>query len=177
MKINIDGLLIVEGILDESYLSSFLEVEIVKTSGYQIPKEEIEYLKSSNKNLIILTDSDKAGELIRERLNVLLPNAINVKVDINKCNKNNKHGVAEAPKEEILNVLKEYIIDKPLKKGNLTAFDLFELGISGPNSKTNKELIIKTFKLGLANSKTLLKRLNYRNITKEELIGAINGNK
>lgn len=177
MKININGLLIVEGILDESYLSSFLEVEIVKTSGYQIPIEEIEYLKSSNKNLIILTDSDQAGETIRNRLNKLLPTAINVRVDITKCNKNNKHGVAEAPKEEILRVLKDYVIDAPLIKGNLTTFDLLELGLTGSNSKSNKELIIKTFKLGLSNSKTLLKRLNYRNITKEQLIEVINGNK
>ena len=177
MKININGLLIVEGILDESYLSSFLEVEIVKTSGYQIPKEEIEYLKSSNKNLIILTDSDEAGETIRNRLNKLLGTANNVRVDITKCNKNNKHGVAEAPKEEILRVLKDYVINTPLIKGNLTTFDLLELGITGPNSKSNKELIIKTFKLGLSNSKTLLKRLNYRNITKEQLIEVINGNK
>ena len=176
MKININGLLVVEGILDESYLNSFLNVEIVKTNGYDIPKEEIEYINSTNKNIIIFVDSDEAGEVIRARLNTLIPNAINVKVDITKCNKNNKHGVAECDKEEILKVLSPYFIKEPLKEGNLTSYDLLKLGLTGDNSSKLRDEVISKLKLGKCNTKTFLKRLNYKNIKFDELERILNGN-
>lgn len=178
MKLHINGALVVEGIQDEAYLSSFLDVEIIKTNGYEIPLEEVLYLKelSKIKNIIVLTDSDEAGIKIRERLNNKIPNLINVCVDINKCNKNHKHGVAECEKEEIIKVLQGFIIKSPLKTGNLTTNDLFNLNITGSKSLNLKLLVINKFKLGKCNSKTLLKRLNYRQITLEEIKEAINGN-
>ena len=78
MKKIIDGILLVEGIHDEAYLSSFLDVEIVTTNGFDIPIEEIEYVRvaSIKKKVIIFTDPDNAGQGIRKRLNNIFPKSL-----------------------------------------------------------------------------------------------------
>ena len=105
MKYHLDNIVVVEGKADEAYLSSFIDAVYVKTNGYEIPSKEIEFLNNprNNKSIIVLTDSDAAGKEIRTRLNKLLKNPINVEVNILRCNKNGKHGVAECDKEEIRN--------------------------------------------------------------------------
>lgn len=179
MKKIIDGIIVVEGITDEAYLTSFLDVEIIKTNGYQIPKKDVQYLEkyAQNTNILILVDSDEAGNTIRKKLNNLLPTAINLEVDISKCNKRGKHGIAECDKEEILKVLKPYVVEKKLETGNVTVHDLLMLGLTGPNSKTNKEKIINELSLGVCNTKTFIKRLNYRNVGTNILKGILDGNK
>jgi hypothetical protein len=51
---------------------------------------------------------------------------------------------------------------------------MFLLNLSGSNSSKNKQKVIEHFNLGVCNSKTLLKRLNSLNISKEELEKIIN---
>lgn len=179
MRNKLGCLLIVEGIQDESFISSIFDVEIVKTQGNVIPKEEIEYIKESQKNkkIVILTDSDEAGKRIRERLNPLIENAINIELDITKCNKNNKHGVAESSKEELIEKLSRFTMDNTKDKEEITTSDLVKLSLTGPNSSERRNKVIKELKLGICNTKTLLKRLNYRNIKLSELKGILDGNK
>ena len=126
MKYYFDGIIVVEGRNDESYLSSFIESIYVVTNGYEIPKQEIAFInnKRNNKPVIILTDSDEAGKLIREKLNSLFNKGINIEVDIVKCNKNGKHGVAECDKDEVINVLKEHLGTKEPNKGSIELKDL-----------------------------------------------------
>ena len=70
MKYYFDGVIVVEGKDDEAFLSSFINSIYVRTSGYVIPDEEIDFLNHlENKRIIVLTDSDAAGETIRDRLN------------------------------------------------------------------------------------------------------------
>ena len=65
-KMNIDGIIVVEGKEDVSYLSSFIKALFFTTNGLDISEEKIEFLKrvSEKQKIIILTDSDKAGEII-----------------------------------------------------------------------------------------------------------------
>ena len=98
MKKIIDGIIVVEGTSDSSYLSSFIDALFIETNGYDIKKEDLEFLVNCNKKIIILTDSDSAGDTIRERLCKKLPNSVNIKVNSNKFNKNCKQGVAEFEK-------------------------------------------------------------------------------
>ena len=69
-KINIDGVLIVEGKDDVSYLSSFVNALFFTTQGYDLNEEKVRFLsKAAQVNkLIIFTDPDKAGERIRNAL-------------------------------------------------------------------------------------------------------------
>ena len=166
MKYHISNVIVVEGKDDEAFLSSFIDAIYVKTNGYQIPKEEIDFLNNprNQKPIIILTDSDEAGKQIRERINKLVNKGLNVEVDIVKCNKKNKHGVAECEREEVINALKEHI-DNIILKETITNTDIVSLDIG----KSKREIICDELKLGLCNNKTFVKRLNYLGYTKEEL--------
>ena len=172
MKKTINDVIVVEGTNDASYISSFIEALIVVTNGYEIPNEEIDFLNHlpKDRKILILTDSDSAGEEIRKRINKIIANIENIFVDISKCNKNNKHGVAECDKEELLKVLDSFVTNK-LDAGELTTSDLLKLGI---NSKDKRQYIAKELHLGKCNNKTLLKRINYLKIdmkTIEKIVG------
>ena len=161
-----NGIIVVEGKEDVAFLSSFIYSIYVTTRGHVIPEKEIDFLNNAGgKKVVILTDSDEAGETIRERLNNVVINPINIKLDLAKCNRNNKHGVAEATKEEVLNKLSPLFSAKD-DKGELTLSDLVKLGI---NDKETREFISQELHLGLCNYKTMIKRMNFKGITANEI--------
>lgn len=168
MKYYFDGVIVVEGKNDISHLSSFIDAIFVVTNGYDIDKDELDFLNHlpKEKKIILLTDSDEAGKTIRARINQLLTNCINLEVDINKCNKNDKHGVAECDNDELLNVLKKHLSTNKTIGGTINVSDVVCLGIS--DQKIRKH-ICETFHLGKCNNKTMIKRINYLNIGLEEL--------
>lgn len=168
----IDGLIIVEGISDVAFLSSFVKAEFMTTGGYTIPKKEIEFAKrvGESKKVIVLTDSDEAGITIRNRINELIPNTYNVLLDINKCNKNGKHGVAESTKEEVIKCLSEYELKTDIEYGKISANDLYKLGIIGPGSKEKREIVTTSLRLGICDGKKLVRRINFLNIKLDEII-------
>ena len=165
MKIYLDGILVVEGKEDASYLSNYIASEIMTTNGFEIPNETIMYLK--DKKVIVLTDPDEAGKRIREKLNELLPNSINVEVDIKKCVRNTKNGVAECDIEEVLTKLKPYSIDQRDSESDISLTDLYNLGLM--NNRDLRERVCEKLKLGKCNVKTLYKRLLNNNIKLEQL--------
>lgn len=76
MKIKIDMPVIVEGKYDKIKLSSLLDAMIITTDGFRIfkDKKKTEYIRSLCRNgVIIATDSDGAGNLIRGHLKGILP--------------------------------------------------------------------------------------------------------
>lgn len=175
MKIFLDGILVVEGKEDASYLSNYISSEIVVINGFELDNRVIEYLK--NHKVIALLDPDEAGIKIREKLNSFIPNVINVEIDINKCTKGEKNGVAECEIDEVLTKLKPFVVKENRQTFVVKKSDLYELGLL-----TNKELrdyICEKLKLGKCNGKTLYKRIASANVdieTIKKLIKEYNGN-
>ena len=163
MKYCFDGIIVVEGKNDVSFLSSFIDSVFVITNGYEIPSKEIEFINNERnaKKVIILTDSDAAGKQIREKLNKVIRSGINVEVDLLKCNKNNKHGVAECDKDEVINVLKEHFVDKRQN----SSLALKDLNVT----KEERDFLCEQLHLGICNAKTSIKRINYLEISLEEI--------
>ena len=154
-----DRIIIVEGKSDEAFLSSYIDAVYVKTNGYSINKKDLDFINKycGKKAPLILTDSDAAGVQIRDKINKTIKNGINVVVDIAKCNKNNKHGVAECDINEIINILKEYFVEKELNNTIQTS-DLIKLGVI---DKDSRNYLCTAMSLGVCNNKTIIKRLNY----------------
>ena len=178
----LNGLLIVEGKDDESLIKSILECRVFKTNGFDIKNEDILFLNKASEQykIIVLTDPDEAGEKIRKTINSKVKNTYNVYVDRNRCDKNNKHGVAESTKSHILEVLKDHITLESPKIGNITSYQLSKLGLNGnSNAKEKREYICKYFSLGICNLKTMKERINLLNISIDEISKVINeyGNK
>ena len=177
MRYCIDGVLVVEGSSDEAFLSSFIDSLFVKTQGYAIDDDEIDFLKHSNKHILVLTDPDEAGNTIRKRIHELIGNCTDVYVSLSECNKNKKHGVAECKKEEIIKVLSEFFTNSNSfsHKYNLNVIKSF-----GIDSKAKRIEFCKKLHLGKCNSKTMIRRLNYLDVNiidVQRVSEAINGNK
>ncbi|MCF0107533.1 MAG: DUF4093 domain-containing protein [Bacilli bacterium] len=178
MKYQIDGILVVEGTSDASFLSSFIDCELVTTNGLDLPGDKLAYLAaaSAKKQIIVLTDPDAAGEEIRRRIHEKIK-CVDARVDVSKCNRKNKHGVAECLKSEIIDSLKPFFTIVKKSENILTANDLFSLGID------NKQIYLfleKKYKCYFGNNKQFLRCLNTLEITKNELAKAVeeykNGN-
>lgn len=168
----IDGVVVVEGKSDVAFLSNFLETEFVITNGSDIPQDTIDYLKkiSQTKNIYVLTDPDYPGEKIRRTLDEHIPNLKHCFVNKEKSIRHGKVGVAESTKEEVISALQNVVVVNKHVEGSLTMNDLLELGLTGQNDSSSKrDSICKQLRLGHCNTKTLLKRLNYCGITKEEI--------
>ena len=179
MKYYLNEIVVVEGKEDSCFLSSFIEAEYVITNGYEIPDEEINYLNeaSKHKNIIVLVDPDKAGRMIESELKQKLLKATFLNVEIYKCSRGKKDGIAECEIEEIINVLKPYLKTEKYKNNGVLQGKSLKIELS------NKELrsyLSKKYHLGKCNNKTLLKRLNTLEISEEELVKKIedynNGN-
>ena len=160
MKISLNRILVVEGKEDASYLSNYIASEIVVVNGYELSESTISYLK--DKPVILLLDPDSAGESIRNKLNRALNNVENVSIDIKKCTRGSKNGVAECEISEVLDKLSEFCRVFDEKHADFDISDLYELGLA-----ENKELrayICNKLNLGNCNFKTLNKRLVLNNI-------------
>lgn len=172
MKKIIDGIIVVEGKSDVSLLSNYIDSEFVITNGSEISKETIDYLKSKSQTtkIYILTDPDSPGKRIRDVLDANIDGLIHCFIKKETSIKHGKVGVAEGNIDEIIESLSIGITTKKNERGNLTMNDLVNLGYAGDNkSKKKREFLSNNLHLGFCNAKTLLKRLNYLGITKEQL--------
>lgn len=166
MKEYLKGVLVVEGKEDAAYLSNYISSEIVVINGFEMNPTTINYLK--DKEVILLIDPDDAGKSIRKTLNERLSNVINVEVDISKCNRGKKKGVAECDIREIMSKLQPFFVKKPAKLQRITTSDLFNLGLINSDNKL-RNYVCGKLNLGICNGKIFLKRLNENNISIEEL--------
>lgn len=161
-----DGVIVVEGKTDAAFLSSFIDSEYVTTNGYGLPKSEIRYLEAVSKirQVLIMTDPDEAGEVIRSRIKI--SGAIHVCAKkIFRCKKK-KHGIAECDKDEIVGVLKGYLSEQSSKANDITVCFLNGIGM---NSKNNRTIFAKKVSVGLVNMKKLSERLNTLKYSREEI--------
>ena len=160
MKKIINAIIVVEGKSDVQFLESFIDAEFVITNGSDVPRETINYL----------TDPDSPGKRIRDILNNEIPNLLHAYVDKKECIKKHKVGVAESNKEHILNVLDNVIENTKNEQGNWVMEDLYVRNLCG-NENANKLRIkvMQELHLGFGNAKTLLKRLNSLNISKDKV--------
>ena len=177
MKISLNRILVAEGKEDASYLSNYIDSEIVVVNGYELSAATLSYLK--NKPVILLMDPDSAGEDIRKKLNSALDDVVNVSIDIKKCNRGTKNGIAECEIDEVLGKLSEFCKDFSAKQADFSTADLYELGLS--SDKKLRNYVCEKLNLGKCNFKTMQKRLILNSINFKQVCEIIeeykNGNK
>lgn len=172
MKKIINGIIVVEGKTDVAFLSEFIDAEFVTTNGSDIPSETIDYLKKAQekRDIFVLTDPDSPGKKIRDTLDQNIPNLKHCFISKECSIKNNKVGVAESTREEVLKAIEKYIQTNKNVCGNITHADLVNLKLEGDeNSASLREKVINHFHLGYCNAKTFLKRVNYSQLTIDDL--------
>lgn len=172
--IHLDETVIVEGKYDKIRLSSFIDARIITTDGFGIFKnrEKTELIrKAAEKNgIIIMTDSDGAGFLIRSHLLGCIPPEKITNVFVPQI-RGKERRKTESSAEGFLGVegLDEEIITEALKKAGviskgatakplITKSDFYELGLIGADdSKKQREQLIKKLELpvGMSSSQLL----------------------
>jgi ribonuclease M5 len=173
-KVQIDGVIVVEGKSDVLFLETFLDpIEFLITNGSEISKSILNTIKEYSKKykIIVLTDPDFPGKKIRDTINDNVENCYNAFVNKEVSIKKNKVGVAESTKEEVLKSLQNlHIFSKSLQNSTISLSNLTEWGYLDVNQKEFRDYISKKYNFDVVNTKRFIKRINSLNIPiKEEL--------
>lgn len=176
--IKIEQAVIVEGKYDKIKLSSIIDAVIITTNGFNIfkDKEKLQLIKyyAEKTGIIIMTDSDRAGFLIRNYIkgavkngiiyNVYIPDIIGKEKRKVKPSAEGKLGVEGIEGRIILDAFKKAGITSfsAKRRVRLTKTDLFDLGLSGgKNSSEKRKELLKYLKLpNLLSPNSMLEILN-----------------
>lgn len=165
--VSVKEAIIVEGRYDKIKLSSIVDTPIIETGGFRVfkDKEKQNLLRkiAAQRGLLVLTDSDSAGFVIRNFLRGIVPESKLKHAYIPQL-KGKEKRKSEASKEGFLGVegVDEKVIVSAIKKsgatilnensdnpgGDITKGDLYELGLSGrENSALLREKLLKKLEL------------------------------
>lgn len=178
--IKIDKPIIVEGKYDVIKLSRIVDTLIIKTDGFGIfkDKEKQQLLRrlAGEKGIIVLTDSDSAGFLIRKFLkssipedritHVYIPDVYGKEKRKTQAGKEGKLGVEGISEAVLLDALKRagVICSESCSEERrlITNIDLYEAGLMGrDNSKEKRVKLMKALALPeRLSTSSLLKILN-----------------
>lgn len=161
--IKVKEILIVEGKHDRVKLASFTEATIIETNGFRIfndkNKQKMIIKLASKVGVIIITDSDSAGFVIRSFLKSILPKDVIIKNAYIPQIKGKEKRKDSVSKEGLLGVegLSEEVIKKALadlitvdnQSGTkITKVDFFRDGLTGgENSAQKRGQLIDKLKL------------------------------
>lgn len=142
--INIKEAIIVEGKYDKMRLEKVCDAPIFTTEGFRIfkDKEKREFFRalSKSRGILILTDSDRAGFMIRNHIKgfigdgnirqVYIPEIFGKERRKSAASKEGKLGVEGIDEKILEDILKKYLSDeKPGDK--ITKADLYDRGLYG----------------------------------------------
>lgn len=165
----IKEVIVVEGRYDKNTLSQIVDTTVITVGGFSVfnDKEKLAFLRrlAEERGLIVLTDSDGAGFVIRNYLKGALPKD-KVKQayipDIHGKERRKRHagkegklGVEGMKPDVLLDVLRKAgatFLDEEEgsveKREPITKADLFELGLTGgPDSTAKRQALLKKLNL------------------------------
>jgi len=165
----IKEVIVVEGRYDKNTLSQIVDATVITVGGFSVfnDKEKVAFLRrlANERGLIVLTDSDGAGFVIRNYLKGALPKDQVKQAYIpdvqgkerrkRHAGKEGKLGVEGMKPEVLLEVLRkagatfmdgEELITEA--KEPITKADLFEMGLTGgPDSTAKRQALLKQLNL------------------------------
>ena len=165
LKKDIKELIVVEGKDDVSAVRRAVNATILTTSGMGLTPERLAEIRAiaSRQGVIVLTDPDVPGTLIRNRIAEAVPECKHAFI----ARKDARHprtgriGVEYAKPEVIARALEKAYATNCTPEARYTMADLMYWGLAGmPGSAERREKFCDLLHLGRANSKALLKRLN-----------------
>lgn len=174
----IDEIIVVEGRDDTQAVKRAVTCETIETHGFGMSDEMWKSLDTAYKNrgLIIMTDPDHAGSLIRSKIKERYPDSREVFLPRAKAKRGNDIGIENASPEAIREALSKVRSEKRSnqKADQVTRKMFEEAGLEGlPGSRRKRELVADRLGIAYGNTKTLLSRINSFGITAEEFNEAV----
>ena len=165
----IKEVIVVEGRYDKNTLSQIVDATVVTVGGFSVfnDKEKLAFLRrlANERGLIVLTDSDGAGFVIRNHLKgalpkdkvkqAYIPDVMGKERRKRHAGKEGKLGVEGMKPDVLLEALRkagatflDEAADAPVQKEPLTKADLFELGLTGgTDSAEKRQALLKKLEL------------------------------
>lgn len=174
----IKEIVVVEGKHDVATLKQYFNVECIVTNGSHCGKKVLDMIGQyvNDPGVIVFTDPDGVGEKIRKKIMDVYPTVKHAFVPKSKAHTTKKVGIEHAEYDALKHALNNVATYTVEQTTNLTMADLSELGLTGQaNSQQLRQLIASCYPVGEVNSKTLLKRLNYLKVSKEQIRNIIDG--
>lgn len=180
----IKEVIVVEGKSDTVKINCAVVADTIETNGSEISKATLEQIKHAQekRGVIIFTDPDYPGERIRRIITEAIPNCKHAFLTKDEARaKHPEHkslGIEHASPEVIREALRhvyelqeiQEIGESEISREDLFAYRL----IAGPGASWRRRRLGEILKIGSANGKQLLKRLQMFHINKEELEKAMN---
>jgi len=180
MKPKIKEVIVVEGRYDKNALLQVVDATVITTEGFGVfnDKEKVDYLRrlAEKQGVLLLTDPDGAGFVIRNYLKGVLPPETMKQAYVpdifgkerrkKKGGKEGKLGVEGMSPAQLLDSLRRSgatILgeESPRESVGITSADLMEKGFIGPNSTQRRAELIKKLQLPQhISTKGLLEALN-----------------
>ena len=187
-KIKIKQTVLVEGKYDKIKLESILCANIITAGGFSIfnNEEKIALIRriAEKDGLIILTDSDPAGFVLRNKLKGMLPkngNIINLYIPAEKGKERRKKeyskagllGVEGMSADKLREIFSKYVVvnNEQQNKKLITKAYLYEIGLSGRGNSSEKRDAVARI-LGLPSGMSpnaFLEAINILGVAEEEL--------
>ena len=190
-KLKISQTILVEGKYDKIKLESILDANIITTGGFSIFNNDEKMMlikRIAEKNgLIILTDSDPAGFVLRNKIKGMLSpndNILHIYIPTEKGKEKRKKeyskagllGVEGIDAEKLKELFSKYTVsdrneETEGKKDTVTKACLYELGLSGKDGSSEKrEFVAEKFGLPKGMSaNAFLEAINILGIKKNDI--------
>ncbi|MGI6644688.1 MAG: ribonuclease M5 [Bacilli bacterium] len=169
-------LIVVEGPTDAQLIKQITDIPVVITKGSCVSRETTNFLKEAEKNnlILLLLDPDTPGKNIANRLENELKNYKKILVNKELCKTEKGVDIANCNREKLAVILEPYT-SKYKHEVYINFQDIFELELSGPNSKERREIICAHYKLGKnLTTKKFIERLNILGIKSVDLKEILN---
>ena len=172
MKKRIQEVIVVEGKDDISAVKRAVDAEMIEVNGFAVRrKSTLDKIKNAAERtgVIVLTDPDFAGEKIRKTIENYVPDVKHAYISREEGRKGDNIGIENADPEAILKALEGAKFKVATERNEFTMTDMIENGLSvGANSKMNRQKLGSILKIGYANTKQFLSKLNNFGVTREE---------
>ena len=185
-KLRIREVIVVEGRYDRNTLSQVVDALIFETNGFAVfnDREKLDALRmlAEERGLILLTDSDSAGFVIRNRLKSLIPPEKIKQAFVpavpgrekrkNRPSKEGLLGVEGMRPEELIRALKNAGAseDSCAEEEKITDADFYRLGLNGrPGSAQLRRRLARELNLPPLISRTDLQKTAGFLLSREEL--------
>ena len=164
----IKELIVVEGRHDVERLHKLFDCDVVITNGLSLDDDAREMIRavSDKHGVVVLTDPDHPGEVIRKAVMEIAPKAKHAFINREDAIGKRNVGVEYANDQAIIDALNSCVVFDN-KTESISWQEYCSLDIIG-NSE-NREKVCRHFHTGHCNNKTLFKRLNMLGVTSDEV--------
>ncbi|MDN6161408.1 MAG: ribonuclease M5 [Atopostipes sp.] len=177
-KPKIKEVIVVEGKKDTEKIQLAVDASTIETHGIALEEETLELIEHAQKKqgVIIFTDPDYPGEMIRKKITARIPEVKHAFIlrDEGVPRHKGSLGIEHASIENIKKALDGLYEVSDETGTKISKKFLRQQGLIG--KKNSKRLRIKLgdkLRIGYTNSKQLQKRLNLFNISEEEVLKAL----